>query len=85
MTRLGPRGPGAGEMFFWGVLMILVPWALFTVALLSGRVTGDHDPVFVVVSLIYGLITTPVGICALWAAKPDTGYWPGDDNIGNGC
>jgi len=80
MTRLDARGPGDGEMLFWGVLMILVPWALFTVALL----VPDHDTVFVAISLIYGLITTPVGICALWAAKHDTGYWPGDDNIGNG-
>ena len=82
MTRLGARGAGDGEMFFWGVITILVPWALFTVALLL----RDHDTVFVAISLIYGLITTPVGICVLWAAKhgTGTGYWPGDDNIGNG-
>ena len=74
------REPGNGLMVFGGVMTILVPWALFTVALLL----RDHDTVFVAISLIYGLITTPVGICVLWAAKHDTGYWPGDDNIGNG-
>jgi len=73
-------------MFFFGGVTILVSWALFTVALLSGPVAGDHDTSFVVISLIYALITTPVGICILWAGKHDTGYWPGDDNgsIGNG-
>jgi hypothetical protein len=58
----------------------LVPWALFTVALL----VPDHDTVFVVVSLIYGLITTAVGVCVLWAGKHDPGYVGYDDTIGNG-
>ena len=45
-------------MFFFGGVTILVSWALFTVALLSGPVAGDHDTSFVVISLIYALITT---------------------------
>jgi len=80
MTRRGSRN---GLMLFMAGATLVVSWGLFVLALVTPSVTGDHDSSFVVITLIYALVTTPVAVCMAWPSADYTGYaWLEDDN---GC
>ncbi len=72
---------------FWNVLLaaggfFVVPWGLVIAALCA----PDHDVSFVVISLIYALVLTPLGIVVLWSGESSTGSGWGDNdwNPGSG-
>jgi hypothetical protein len=86
VTAAGPgraRRSRTGLILFLAGMTVVVPWGLFILALIPDPTTGHRDTSFVVISLIYALIMTPVAVCILWAVKHDSGYcWAEDDGTG---
>ena len=81
----GARGSRDGQMLFGGIATLVVAWGLFVLALIPDPTTGHRDTSFVVISLIYALISTPVAVCILWPATHDTGYGCAEDDGAGGA
>jgi hypothetical protein len=62
----GARGRWGWWRLWLAAGVLVVPWGLFAVAVIPEPTTGHRDGSFVVISLIYALILTPLGLCVLW-------------------